>query len=107
MCETAPQRGKARPPQSQEVCPSRHALARRAHERLARQLRPTAAQHRPDDRPSAHSDGPGDHLAHHGEAHRLAQPLEPALSAYPRNLLTWNHVRPAARTLERKGAVMT
>ena len=58
-----------------EASSPRAPLAGRTDQLLALEFRSDAAKYRPEDRPSAHPDGLGQHPAHHGQAHRLAQPM--------------------------------
>ena len=67
--------------------PPRVALASRAHQLVALELRSTSTQYRPQDCSPAYPVDPGDHPAHHRQAHRLAEPVVSHLSAYPLRLL--------------------
>ena len=74
---TAKQRGRRGQAQAS---PARIALAGRAHQFVALELRSDAAQHRPQTCPPADSTCSRHHLDHHGQADRLAGPMEPSLS---------------------------
>ena len=89
--------GRSRPRRSQHPTPlearrHRHsetadatwaALGGRRDQLVAEQLWPAPSQHRPANPTPACSALPGRRPAHHCQAHRLAQPMEPGLTAYP------------------------
>jgi hypothetical protein len=63
------------------------ALDRRSHQHLAVQLRATSPQHRPASPPPPRRSVPRHHSPHRRPPHRLAQPLELHVSAYPLKFL--------------------
>ncbi len=82
LCRARPRRPRPGPvPQPRhrrgaETTSARHALAGRADQLVAEQLRPAPTQHRPIQLPSSGSAGPGRCLHHHGQAHQMGQALE-------------------------------
>ena len=75
------------------------ALGRRAHQLVARQLRPDPTQHRPQTRAPTRPARPRRHAHHRHQTHRPPQPMATTTSTYPLTLL-WarggtRHQRPA------------
>ena len=72
--------------QGQARRPARHALASRADQQLAVELRPDATQHRPVHPPTPRPTRPRNHHDHHHQAHQMGRPLEPRNLTYRRAL---------------------
>ena len=70
----------------QDHSPAGVALGHRAHQLVAVELRAATTQHRPPATTPLRPTRPGDRLAAHRQTHRLAKPLEPQMTAYPRTL---------------------
>ena len=62
-------------------------LGHRAHQLVAVELRAATPQHRPPATTPTRPTRPRDRVAAHRQTHRLAKPLEPPMTAYPRTLL--------------------
>ena len=65
----------------------RRAVDHRAHQLVAVELRAATPQHRPPATTPTRPTRPRDRVAAHRQTHRLAKPLEPPMTAYPRTLL--------------------
>ena len=79
------QRRGTKEPGQDPAGPARAALDRRGDQLVVVELRPAASQHRPPTPPPTRRALPGHHDLDRRQTHRLAQPLEPELNAYPRN----------------------
>src|SRR2546423_2566949 len=74
---------------------ARAALADRAHQLVAVQLRTTPPQHRPSATPPTGSTRTRHRLTAHRQTHRLARSMEPTLTPYPLKLLLLAPAQPA------------